>query len=165
MLTLHNLQKNKANTKPGKRRGRGNASGAGNYSGRGIKGQKARSGGRVGLKVKSIKSFLLRIPKVRGFKSPYGKMQVINTGDLDKYFKAGNEVNFRAMVKTGLIFDTKQGVKVLGKGRLTKSLKIEANAFSKTAEAQIVKAGGQAIVITLPHDKKKETAPAEAKAE
>lgn len=164
MLTLHNLQKNESNAKPGKRRGRGNASGAGNYSGRGIKGQKARSGGRVGLKVKSIKSYLLRIPKVRGFKSFYGKMQVINTGDLEKHFKAGNEVNFRAMVRAGLIFDTKQGVKVLAKGSLTKNLKIEANAFSRTAEAQIVKAGGQAIVVSFLRDKK-EAAATEAKVE
>lgn len=152
MLTLHNLAKNKANRRAGKRRGRGNASGAGNYSGRGIKGQKARSGGRVGLKIKSIKSYLLRIPKVRGFKSFYGKMQAVNTGDLERLFKSGDTINHKILLKVGLIKDNKAGVKILAKGKISKSLKIEAQAFSKTAQAQIVQAGGTALVINAPKE-------------
>ncbi|PWB38412.1 MAG: 50S ribosomal protein L15 [Parcubacteria group bacterium] len=150
MLTLHNLAKNKSNRRSGKRRGRGNASGAGNYSGRGIKGQKARSGGRVGLKVKSIKSFMLRIPKVRGFKSFYSKMQAVNTGDLERLFKSGDTINFRTLVKAGLARDIKAGIKILAKGKLVKSLKIEANAFSKQALEQISRAGGEAVIINPP---------------
>src|SRR3989344_112430 len=113
MLTLHSLAKNKSHKSAGKRRGRGNASGAGNYSGRGIKGQKARSGGRVGLAVKSIKSYLLRIPKVRGFKSFYSKLQIVNTGALDRVFQDGDKINYRSLLKVGLVADNKIGFKIL----------------------------------------------------
>ncbi len=68
MLTLHNLKKSKGITKS-KRLGRGNSSGVGTYSTRGMKGQRSRSGGKSGLIARSINSYLLRIPKVKGFKS------------------------------------------------------------------------------------------------
>lgn len=154
MLSLHNLPKNKSHRSTGKRRGRGNASGAGNYSGRGIKGQRARSGGRVGLAVKSIKSYLLRIPKVRGFKSFYAKLPVVNTGDLNRVFKDGDRVNHRALLKAGLLPVQGTGFKVLAKGVLHKKLTVEAPAFSKSAAGQITKAGGQVIVLGASVDKK-----------
>lgn len=147
MLTLHNLAKNKAQKKNSKRLGRGSGSGAGNYSGRGMKGQKARSGGKSGLTSKSIKGYLLRIPKVRGFKSFYDKWPIVNTGDLNQAFNNGELVNLKNLIKKELLHRGTSGYKILGKGQLSKNLKIEANAFSKSALEQIKKTGGEAIVV------------------
>ncbi|PIY78798.1 MAG: 50S ribosomal protein L15, partial [Parcubacteria group bacterium CG_4_10_14_0_8_um_filter_35_7] len=86
-LSLHNLKSRKR--KKRKRVGRGNASGHGTYSGRGLKGQKSRSGGKKGLKLKGFKVIIQNIPKTRGFKSIHPKMEIVNTGDLEKKFKEG----------------------------------------------------------------------------
>ena len=147
MLSLHNLEKDNSVKRNRKRRGRGNASGKGNYSTRGMKGQRSRSGGRSGLALRSMKSYLLRIPKTRGFKSLNTKMAVVNIEDLAKNFKDGNTVNARALHKLGLINTIKQGVKILGNGKLNKKLTVEANTFSKTAEEVIKKAGGEVKVV------------------
>ncbi len=147
MLSLHNLEKDNSVKRNRKRRGRGNASGKGNYSTRGMKGQRSRSGGKSGLSLRSMKSYLLRIPKVRGFQSLNTKMAVVNIEDLDNNFKDGNTINARALHKLGLISTIKHGVKILGNGKLNKKLTVEANAFSKTAEETIKKAGGQVKVV------------------
>ncbi|MBT6691287.1 50S ribosomal protein L15 [Candidatus Parcubacteria bacterium] len=146
-MSLHNLEKNKASTHRKRRVGRGDASGMGSYSTRGIKGQRSRSGGKSGLAVRSIKSYLLRIPKVRGFKSLQPKMAVVNLEDLEKNFSAGSTVNARAMLRADLVRSITKGVKVLSLGKLTKNLNVEATAFSKKAAEAIVKAGGKAVVV------------------
>lgn len=160
MLSLHNLEKSKDNRRPKKRVGRGNSSGVGTYSSRGLKGQKARSGGKSGIAGRAIKGYLLRIPKVRGFKSIHKSMVAINLGDLEKSFKAGQTVNDRAMLKAGLIQSLDSGVKILSSGKLTKNLVIEANAFSKSAKEKIEAAGGKAILVKKA---KKESKKKEAK--
>lgn len=147
MLSLNELKKSAHSTRSSKRRGRGNASGRGNYSTRGMKGQRARSGGKAGLSSRSIRGYLLRIPKVRGFQSLYAKMAVVNLGDLEKHFESGATIKARDVLRLGLVASIKDGIKVLGQGKLTKKFIIEAEAFSKTAEALIVKAGGQAKVV------------------
>lgn len=147
MLTLHNLKKNKTNAARKKRLGRGNATGSGNYSTRGMKGQRSRSGGKSGLALRSIKGYLLRIPKTRGFKSFRPEMAVVNTGDLEKAFESGSNINFRAILRAGLVKDISKGVKVLAQGKLTKQFNIEANAFSAAAKKQIEAAGGKAIIV------------------
>ncbi|MCB9802514.1 50S ribosomal protein L15 [Candidatus Nomurabacteria bacterium] len=147
MLAVHTLKANKSNKKPNKRVGRGNSSGKGTYSARGLKGQKSRSGGKSGLQTRSIKAYLLRIPKNRGFKSLQNKPEVVNLSDLENKFEAGNKVNARALLKAGLISTIANGVKVLSNGTLTKKLLVEANAFSETAKEKIEKAGGQATVV------------------
>ncbi|RJQ35589.1 50S ribosomal protein L15 [Candidatus Parcubacteria bacterium] len=154
MLTLHNLENNKEAIHRRKRIGRGDGSGMGSYSTRGLKGQKARSGGKSGLAVKAIKGYLLRIPKIRGFKSLNSKMAVINVCDLDNNFKENQTVTAREMLKAGLIVTIENGVKVLSNGTVSKKFIVEANAFSKEAEAKITKAGGQAVIV----GKKEETA-------
>lgn len=147
MLSLHNLEKSKSSSSKKDRRGRGNASGSGNYSGRGMKGQRSRSGGKSGLAARSIKGYLLRIPKVRGFKSLNKSKAGVNVGDLNKHFKDGERINARAMLKAGLISTIAYGVKILSKGELKKKLIVEANDFSASAREKITKAGGEAVVV------------------
>ncbi len=156
MLTLHNLENKKSAKHRRKRVGRGNASGMGTYSTRGLKGQKSRSGGKSGLAVRSIKSYLLRIPKVRGFKALTNKMAVVNIGDLDRLFKDKQKINARDMLKVELIHTIGNGVKVLAQGKITKALIVEANAFSKDAMDKINKAGGKAVVVGNKEVKPKE---------
>jgi len=127
MLSLNNLQKSKS-IKPSKRLGRGNASGSGNYSTRGMKGQRSRSGGKSGLMSRSIKGYLLRIPKNRGFRSLQSKMIPVNVGELDKNFKEGTVINARQMLKVGLIKNISKGVKILSQGKLSKKFTVEADA-------------------------------------
>ncbi|MFH0856547.1 MAG: 50S ribosomal protein L15 [bacterium] len=137
MITLSNLKK--SNNKKRKRVGRGNASGHGTYSTRGIKGQKARSG-RKNLKIKGFKQILSSIPKNRGFKSVQSKPQVINIEDINKNYKDGETVNIDSLCLNKLIDDKKQKVKILGKGELKiKGLKIEGCELSETVKKQFQK--------------------------
>ena len=92
-LSLHTIKSAKGATKKRKRVGRGNASGQGTYSGRGIKGQKSRSG-VSGLKRLGMRQILRRIPKQRGFKSLKPDNQVVNLADINKHFKKGDLIKF-----------------------------------------------------------------------
>jgi large subunit ribosomal protein L15 len=158
MLTLSNLQKSKGSTHRRKKVGRGSGSGHGNYSTRGMKGQRSRSGGRTGLAARSMRSYLLRIPKNRGFRSIHPKYATINVGVLNNLFKDGDKVNVRILLKKGLIMTIENGLKILSTGPLDKKLTIEASAFSATAKKKIEEAGGKAIVVRIkkevPKDKK-----------
>lgn len=147
MLSLHNLQTKPGVNKAKKRLGRGNASGRGTYSTRGLKGQKARSGGKSGLTARSMKSYLLGIPKTRGFRSLAAKMSVVNLQDLQNKFNDGQVVNLRALVKSGLVLSLDNGVKILSTGNLTKKLTVEAHAFSAAAQKAILAAGGKIIIV------------------
>lgn len=124
-LSLHTIKPAKGATKKRKRVGRGNASGHGTYSTRGLKGQKSRSG-VSNLKRLGMKMTLMRTPKKRGFKSLKPKNQVVNLEDVNKNFKDGEVVNPKSLLKKGLIDNIKAGVKILGKGNLAvKNLKFE----------------------------------------
>lgn len=90
-LKLHNLKPAKGATRNKKRVGRGNSSAHGNYSTRGLKGQRARSGGKGGLKLKGFKSNIQSTPKLGGFKSLKSKLAIVNIKDLEKSFE-NNEV-------------------------------------------------------------------------
>jgi len=145
MLTLSNLQVKKGAKKKKIRRGRGNASGYGNYSGRGIKGQRSRSGGKSGLKRLGMKKIIAQLPKRRGFNRISRKFNIINLNSLEKIFQDGEEVNFKKLLKLGLINRPKDGVKVLAKGDLKKKFTVKAHGFSKSAKEAIIKAGGEVI--------------------
>lgn len=147
MLSLNNLKKSKGTNKKRERLGRGNATGSGNYSTRGMKGQRARSGGKSGLALRSIRSYLLGVPKTRGFKSLNTSRTIVNIGDLEKNFSSGQTVNARDMLKAGLIMTIDGGVKILSNGEIKKNLVVEANSFSAGAKAKIEAAGGKAIVV------------------
>jgi large subunit ribosomal protein L15 len=132
-----------------KRVGRGMGSGKGRYSGRGIKGQKARSGSnkmRPGFEGGQMPIYM-RLGKQRGPYSadamPVGphrtKVQAINVRDLDRF---DGEVTPDALKEAGLIRSTRIDVKILGQGELTKKLSVSAHLFSASAREKIEKAGG-----------------------
>ncbi len=141
-LALHTIKPFSGSKKKVKRVGRGLGS-TGTYSGRGQKGQKARSGGKKGLKLMGIRRLLLSTPKSRGFKSPYKKMVVVNVSDLEKKFKDGDKVTPQTLLEKGLVGKMKAEVKILGDGELKKKLIIEDCAVSASAKEKIEKAGGK----------------------
>jgi large subunit ribosomal protein L15 len=145
MLSLSNLKPNKGATKKRKRVGRGNASGHGTYSTRGLKGQNSRSG-VSGLKRLGMKPMLLNLPKKRGFTSLQDKDQVVNLTALNRNFKEGGKVTANTLLKAGLIENASKSVKILGQGQLTlKKLELVNLKVSATAKAQIEKLGGKII--------------------
>ena len=131
-----------------KRVGRGPGSGLGKTSGKGHKGQNARSGGgvRPGFEGGQLPLFR-RLPN-RGFKNALFKTRyaVINLSDLDK-FEEGAVVTPELLKEMGLIKKQLDGVKVLGNGTLTKKITVKANKFSDAALREIEKIGGKAEVI------------------
>ncbi|MBU1148619.1 50S ribosomal protein L15 [Patescibacteria group bacterium] len=146
-LTLHQLKK--FPTKKKRRVGRGNGSGAGNYSGHGMKGQKSRSGGRHkgGFAGKKFPAFISQSPKRRGFKSIHPQRQTVNIGEINKHFKAGETVDPKKLVACQLIANANKDVKILGQGKLSKKLTINAHQFSKSAIDAINKAGSELVII------------------
>ncbi len=144
---LHELKPAKGSIKNRKRVGRGPGSGTGSTSGRGDKGQLARSGGRPrpGFEGGQI-PFFQRLPK-RGFKNYTRKeYAIVNLSDLEK-FNDGDVVTPELLLSGNVIKKLKSGLKVLANGELTKKLTVKANVFSKAAEAAITKAGGTVEVI------------------
>ena len=127
--------------------GRGHGSGNGKTSGRGHKGQKARSGGGVRLGFEGGQMPLYRrIPK-RGFKNRNRlEIEAINLGVLEA-FDNDAEVTVETLLEKGIIKDAKDGVKILGNGTLTKKLNVKVNAYSESAKAKIEELGGKAEVI------------------
>ncbi len=144
-ISLHNLKADKALHKKAKRVGRGNASGHGSYSTRGIKGQKSRSG-VSGLKRLGMRQQLLSIPKVRGFKSHFAKDQIVNLGQINKLFKDGQNVTPLALAKSGLVDKTNASIKILAQGELTvKNLTFKDFKMSEATREAILKVGGKVI--------------------
>jgi len=146
-IGLHNLKPALGSRKKRKRVGRGNSSGHGTYSTRGLKGQRSRSGGKSGLKLKGFQRQIQQIPKKRGFKPHKPKMETVNLRDLEAKFKDGDIVTSEKLVEVNLIKDAKNGVKVLGDGKLSKKLIVKVDGFSKSAGRGIVEAGGSMELI------------------
>ena len=128
------------------RRGRGHGSGNGKTAGKGHKGQKARSGApRPGFEGGQMPLYR-RIPK-RGFTCRNSKKIVgINLSYLER-FEDGATVTVESLVEAGIVKNTRDGVKILGNGELTKKLTVQANAFSASAKEKIEALGGKAEVI------------------
>ena len=125
-------------------RGRGHSSGIGKTCGRGRKGQYARQGTSFRPYFEGGQmSMLRRLPKF-GFNNAYFKTdyEVVNVGQLDKKFAAGATVDRASLLASGLVRRECDGVKILGSGTLTKKLVVKAEAFAKSAEEKITKAGG-----------------------
>ena len=147
-MKLHELQRNIGATHDKKRVGRGSGSGLGKTSGRGQKGQKARSGGGVNPVFEGGQLPLYRrIPK-RGFKNAMFKTRyaVINVDELN-VFEDGTVVSPALLKEAGIIKNQLDGVKVLGNGKLEKKLTIQANKFSTSALDKIKESGSKAEVI------------------
>ena len=128
------------------RRGRGHGSGNGKTAGKGHKGQKARSGApRPGFEGGQMPLYR-RIPK-RGFTCRNSQEIVgINLSYLER-FEDGATVTVESLVEAGIVKNTRDGVKILGNGELTKKLTVQANAFSASAKEKIEALGGKAEVI------------------
>lgn len=123
--------------------GRGNGSGHGTYSGRGCKGQKARSGGGVRLGFEGGQLPLIkRLPEKRGFTNVFKtEYNIVNVGQL-AIFAPGTEVTPEKLLSAGLIKTTKQPTKILGAGDIKHPLLVSADKFSASAEKKILAAGG-----------------------
>ena len=147
-MKLHELQPNEGSVQTRKRVGRGAGSGLGKTSGKGHKGQNARTGGGVRLGFEGGQLPLFRRLSKRGFNNYNFRTNyaIINVSDLEG-FEDGTEVTVELLLDTGLVKKELDGVKVLGSGELTKKLVVKANAFSETAKAKIEKNGGKAEVI------------------
>jgi large subunit ribosomal protein L15 len=148
-----------------KRLGRGLGSGKGRYSGRGIKGQKARAGShtmRAGFEGGQMPLYM-RVGKQRGATSkdamPIGPFRTftysVNMRDLESRFEAGAEVTPEALKAAGLVRTLRRDVKVLGHGELTKRLSVSAHAFSKSAVEKIEAAGGSVTWLKPPREVKR----------
>ena len=163
VLNLSNLKPAQAR-KDRKRVGRGLGSGKGRYSGRGIKGQKSRSGSHkmpAGFEGGQM-PIDMRLGKLRGNTSadamPIGPFrtysQPVNLRDLETRFESGAEVTLEALKEAGLIATLRKDVKVLGAGELTKKLTVTAHRFSASAREKIEAAGGTATALVQPKPKK-----------
>lgn len=147
-MKLHDLKPADGEKASSKRLGRGIGSGLGKTSGKGHKGQWARSGGGVRPGFEGGQMPLTRrIPK-RGFTNIFKKeYTIVNIGKLDELFEAGAVVDAQAIVDAGLVSKiAPYGLKVLGKGSLGKALTVKAAHFSETAKAAIEAAGGKAVL-------------------
>ncbi len=142
MLSLHTLKKTPGARTRVIRVGRGNASGHGTYSGRGGKGQRARSGGRAGLKRLGFKQTLQRVPKYHGFKSKRARPAVVALNVLAAAFNADAAVNPEKLLKKGLITTARHGVKIIGSGEIKKALSLSGCRVTAGAKSKIEAAGG-----------------------
>ena len=154
-MKLHELKPAEGSRKVRNRVGRGTSSGNGKTSGRGQKGQKARSGGGVRARSGGGKKpgfeggqtpLFRRLPK-RGFTNINAKEYTLVNLDQLNVFEDGTEVTPVVLKEAGIIRAEKSGVKVLGNGELTKKLTVKAAKFSKSAEAAITAKGGSVEVI------------------
>lgn len=172
-LSLSNLSPAQPR-KERKRVGRGLGSGKGRYSGRGIKGQKARAGShKMPAGFEGGQTPLdMRLGKLRGNTSkdamPIGPFrtytQPVNVRDLEARFEAGSEVTPEALKAAGLVRKLSVDVKVLGEGELTKKLSVSAHRFSKSAVEKIEAAGGTVVWLREPVVKRKKRHKASAPA-
>lgn len=136
MLSLNTIKKTKGSAKKIKRIGRGNASGHGTYSTKGLKGQKARSG-VSNLKRLGMRKQLLATPKVRGFKSDKPKNQVVSVKAINGNFKDGEIVSPVILAVKKLINSAELPVKILGKEKLTVKVTFEKVSLSESVKNQI----------------------------
>ena len=145
-MNLHELSPAAGSTHVGKRKGRGAGTGNGKTAGRGHKGQKARSGGSIRAGFEGGQMPLARrIPK-RGFNNIFAKsLEIVNLSALNA-FADGDTVTAQALLDKGILSKCEYGYKVLGNGKVTKKVTVEASAFSQSAKEAIEAAGGKAEV-------------------
>ncbi len=146
-MKVHELRPPAGSTRPRRRVGRGISGKGGKTAGRGTKGQGARDTIPMGFEGGQL-PLMQRIPKLRGFTNPFRiDYTPVNVGALAAI--EGDTADLAAIVAAGLARKAAL-VKILGGGELSRALRVEAHAFSKTAEAAITAAGGSVTVIPLP---------------
>ncbi|WP_428926580.1 50S ribosomal protein L15 [Marinibacterium sp. SX1] len=154
-MKLNELRDNPGATKPRKRIGRGPGSGTGKTGGRGIKGQKSRSGVAINGYEGGQMPLYQRLPK-RGFNKPNRKeYAVVNLGLIQKFVDAGKidataPVTEDALVASGLVRRKLDGIRILAKGDLTAKLDLQVTGASKSAVEAVEKAGGSLTVAAAP---------------
>ena len=138
-----------------KRVGRGNGS-KGTYCGRGMNGQKSRSGGNIKPGFEGGQTPLIRkMPKLRGFKNINTiNYEVVNLGTINKYFDDNTKINKKALFEKGLISKLKAPVKILGSGKLEKKYEIQCESISKSALEKLEKGKGKFIAPVKEESKK-----------
>ena len=146
-MNLHELAPVMGSTHVDKRTGRGTGTGNGKTAGRGHKGQKARSGGKLRIGFEGGQMPLARrIPK-RGFNNIFAKpLTAVNVACLNR-FEDGAVVDAQALIEKGILHSCENGLKILGNGNVTVKVTVKAAAFSESAKEKIEKAGGQAEVV------------------
>ncbi|MGI6463413.1 MAG: 50S ribosomal protein L15 [Candidatus Scatomorpha sp.] len=146
-MKLSELSPVPGSRKEAKRKGRGHGSGNGKTAGRGHKGQKSRSGGRVRIGFEGGQMpFARRVPK-RGFNNIFARpLTALNLDKLQK-FEADTVIDAALLLKEGVISKCEYGIKILGNGEITKPLHVKAAAFSALAKEKIESAGGKAEVV------------------
>ncbi len=146
-MFLHELAPAAGSRKARVRVGRGLGSGLGKTSGKGMKGQKSRSGGvkRPGFEG-GQKPLYLRLPK-RGFYNKFGKHYTEINVEVLNCFDDGTVIDPVFLIECGLVKNIRDGIRVLGQGELTKKVTVKAMGFSKTAKEKIEAAGGKVEVI------------------
>lgn len=146
-MKLHELKPAKRSRKNRKRVGRGMSSGFGKTSGRGHKGQNARSGGGVRPGFEGGQNPIYRRLPKRGFHNPNRtEYAIVNLATLNR-FEEGTEITPALLQKMGVVKNLKHGLKILGDGELTTKLHVKAHKFSKSAQEKITAVGGTAEVI------------------
>ena len=144
-MQQHQLRPSKGARKSRKRIGRGDSAGQGSHSGKGLKGQKSRSGpnvrvGFAGGQLPLAKS----LPAMRGFTNIFRQEYSVVNIDRLSMFPANSEVTPQSLVQAGLVKNLKNPVKVLGRGELEIPLTVEAHRFSRSAREKIEATGGSA---------------------
>ena len=146
-MMLHELKPAAGSNKAAKRKGRGHGSGNGKTAGYGHKGQKARSGAKKAGFEGGQLPLQRRLPKVGFNNSVFAtNYAIINVCDLEERFEANAVVDEAALVACGLVKKVNDGIKVLGRGEITKPMTVELKAFSASAKEKIEAAGGKAEV-------------------
>ncbi len=139
-LSFHTIQPARGAKKSKQRIGRGGKRGT--YSGKGQKGQRARSGGRHRLKRLGLKPLMEQTPKLRGFKSRQPRPEIVNLRDLARKFKDGEKVTPQILLSRGLVDKINNGVKILGQGEINIKLTVSGCKISAGAKDKIEKEGG-----------------------
>lgn len=145
-MKLHELSPSPGSLKKTFRKGRGAGSGGGKTAGRGHKGQKSRSGGGVRPGFEGGQMPLQRRVPKRGFNNIFASEYVAINVDVLNRFEDGAVVDAEAIAKAGIVKNTRDGIKILGRGELTRKLTVVATAFSATAKEKIEAAGGKVQV-------------------
>ncbi|GIW19359.1 MAG: 50S ribosomal protein L15 [Tepidiforma sp.] len=150
MFGAHELRPPRGATHAKKRVGRGNSSGHGTYAGRGLKGQRSRSGKKLAYDAFEGGQFPTsrKFHVLRGFNNKWRvPFQPVNLEALER-FADGTEVTPEMLKQAGILKHLREPVKILGRGELTRKLTVAAHAFSATAKERIESAGGTAVVIS-----------------
>tara|TARA_Y100001968_G_scaffold89168_1_gene80215 strand:+ start:475 stop:924 length:450 start_codon:yes stop_codon:yes gene_type:complete len=143
-MQQHSLKSPQGSKKNRKRVGRGDSSGSGSYSGKGMKGQKSRSGGgvRPGFEGGQL-PLIKKLSALRGFNNIFRREFIpINLNTISKLYEKDDEISPETLVEKNVLKDTKSPIKILGDGEINFSVKVTAHKFSRSAKDKIIAAGG-----------------------